>query len=307
MVDAYTLEQGSKGLDSETIDAMVKQIQLRSFKFKQAVSIVPTSSLDSTFFREDPTILSAHATAPIEGVPFGASFPTASPKLQALSSRVIAFKLEDNIPWEIIKGAVIDIQARTIIKLTEGVVKAVDDYILGQLSETPSNGSPLTEFNFAQTLQIQSYSISSDRYWNGSSGAIVDDLGAAQQLIGDKFYDNGNTLTFVSARDRRSIVKYLHDKGAQYNTLGEDMALNGRIARVAGTTLVETPSIPASYSLMVVPKICATYKEFESLKSATTTDKFKSLNIRVIEEGAIELTDPLAVVVIRGTQGMDGL
>src|SRR3990167_4737744 len=242
---AYTLEQGSSGLDAETIDAMVKQIAARTYKFKQAVSIIPTSSLDNTFFREDPTILTGQANAAIKGVPFGAAFPSMHPKWERLSVRNIKFAAEDNIAWETIKGSAIDIQARIVIKLTDAVVKAVDDYIFDQLSQ---------DRDFASSLLIQSYSISSDKYWNGTSAAIVNDLGAARRLIGDKFYDNSNTLTFISPRDHQSVVDYLHSKGAQYNSLGEDMAINGKVARVAGTTLVETPTVTASYALMVVPK-----------------------------------------------------
>lgn len=295
---AYTLEQGSQALNREDVDAMVKQIAAQTYKFKQAVSIVGTDSLDNTFFREDPTVLTGSGTANIKGVPFGATIPTAHPKWERLSSRVLAFKIEDNIAWEIMKGSVIDMQARTIIKLTAAVVKTVDDYIYDQLSQ--SN-------NFAQSLEIQSYSISLDKYWNGASAAIVKDLGAARRLIGQKFYDNTNTLTFVSSRDMQSINDFIHNKGAQYEKLGEEAAVNGRILRLAGTTLVENQSTTASYALMVTPKICATYKEFVPLTTVTIEDPLKSWTVRVAEEGVVERTDPLAIVVIRGTQGVDGL
>ena len=297
---AYTLEQGSRGLDAETIDAMVKQTAARSFKFKQAVSIIPTSALDQTFFREDPTILSGGANASFEGVPFGAAFPHASPKWEQATVRVTKFAAEDNIAWEFIKGSAIDIQARKIIKLTEGVVKAVDDYIFGELTQDATD-------NFNNITLIQSYSISADNYWNGTSAAIVNDIGAVRRLVGEANYETTNTLLFVSPRDHQSIMSYVHDKGAQYNTFGEDVAKNGRVGRLAGATIVETQTMVASFALLVVPKTCATYKEFESLKSTTINDPYKSLTIRVVEEGAIELTDPKAIVLIRGTQGVHNL
>jgi hypothetical protein len=295
---AYTLEQGSSGLNAETIDSMVKQVAARTYKLRQAVSVVPTSSLDNTFFRKDPTILTGGATADIKGVPFGASFPTGKPKFERLSVRNLKFAFEDNIAWELIKGSAIDIQARTVFSITEGVVNAWDLYAWDILSQSQ---------NFASSLIIQSYSIANSKYWNGSSAAIVNDLGAARRMIGDKNYDNSNTLTFVSTRDLQSINDYVHSKGAQYSTLGQDAAVNGRIMRLAGTTLVETPTVTSSFALMLVPKTCATYYEFESLKSTTIEDPYKSLTIRVVEEGAIGITDPLSIVIIRGTQGVDGL
>jgi len=295
---AYTLQQGSTSLEAETVDAMVKQIAARTFKFKQAVTIVPTSSLTNTFFREDPTILAGGANASIEGVPYGADFPNMSPKWEQATVKNIKFAATDNIAWEFIKGSAIDIMARKIIKVTEAVVKAVDDYIWGELTQDRA---------FDSSLLIQSFSISSDKYWNGTSAAIVYDLGAARRLIGEKNYETGNLIAFISPRDHQSAVDYLHSKGAQYNSLGEEMALNGRVAKVAGITLVESQSVSASFALVVVPKTCATYKEFESLKSTTINDPYKSVTIRVVEEGAIELTDPLAIVLIRGTQGVHQL
>lgn len=292
---AYTLETGSRGLDAETIDAAIKQVAMRTYKFKQAVSIVPTSSLDQTFFREDPTILTAGANAPIEGVPFGAAFPQVGTKWEQATVRVKKFAAEVNIAWENIKGSAIDLQARQLIKATESVVKAVDDYIWGELTQDYAG--------VAKALLIQSFAISADKYWNGTSAAIVNDLGKARRMIGDKYYDTNDLIAFISPRDHQSIVDYLHSKGAQYNTLGEEMATNGRVARVAGITLVESQSVTASLALVVKPKICATYKEFESLKSTTIDDPYKSLTIRIVETGAIELTDPLAIVVIEGTQG----
>src|SRR3990167_3139421 len=106
---AYTLQQGSTSLEAETVDAMVKQIAARTFKFKQAVSIVPTSSLTQRFFREDPTILTGGANASIRGVPYGAAFPNISHKTEEATVANVPFKAEGNIAWEFIKGSAIDI------------------------------------------------------------------------------------------------------------------------------------------------------------------------------------------------------
>ena len=305
---AFTLEAGSKALDKEVIDAMVKQIQLRTFKFKQAVSIVPTSGLSHVFIREDPLILTGGANAPIEGTPFGADFAKMRPKWEERTVRIVPFKAEDNIAWETLKGSVIDIQARTVIKLTEAVVKAIDDYIYGEVTEDATDESLGAGVGgFDQSLEVQSFSLAADNYWNGTSAAIVNDIGACRTLLSDANYDDSNALLFVSPRDHQSIMTYVHDKGAQYNSFGEDVAKNGRVGRLGGVTIVETPTVNASFALMLVPKICATYNEFESLKSTTINDPFKSITIRIVEEGSISLTDPLAVVVIRGTQGIHQL
>ncbi|KKK69044.1 hypothetical protein LCGC14_2937990, partial [marine sediment metagenome] len=131
----------------------------------------------------------------------------------------------------------------------------------------------------------------------------VDNLLEASELIATNGnYDTNDLVCFVSPKDKRSIMNYLHDKGAQYNQLGEDIARNGAIAKVAGITLIESNSVTTSFALVLKPKVCATYKELVSLRSTTINDPYKSLKIRVVEEGVVELTDPLAICLIKGTQ-----
>ena len=97
-------------------------------------------------------------------------------------------------------------------------------------------------------------------------------------------------------------MNYLADKGAQWSPIATDIAKNGQIGKVSGITIVSSNSVTASHALVVKPKICATWKELVSLRSTTVDDPYKSLKIRVVEEGVLELTDPLAVVLINNTQ-----
>ena len=60
-------------------------------------------------------------------------------------------------------------------------------------------------------------------------------------------------------------------------------------------------SITASYALVVKPKTCATWHELVSLRSDTEEDPFRSTRLRVVEEGSLILTDPLAIVLIKDT------
>ena len=83
--------------------------------------------------------------------------------------------------------------------MTEGVVKAVDDQIWDDLTESRAlNGV------------IQSFAIVDGRFWDVSSAAIIDDLMKAKQLISENGnYDTSNLMCFISPRDERSIKNYL--------------------------------------------------------------------------------------------------
>jgi len=289
----YGLESGTTAIRAEVIDSMVKQIAAQTYKFKQACAIVPTSAWKNTFFRENPTVLAGASGNATKGIPRGANFPQATVSWEEVSVRIVKYGLEDNIAWEDILSNDINIQARTVIKLTQGVVKAVDDEIWDSLTE-----------DRALQGRIQSFAVTASRFWNYSSAAIIDDLMRASQMIGDKFYDTSDLMCFVNPFEKRQIMNYLADKGAQWMPVATDIVQNGNIGKVAGVTIIESPSVTTSYALVVKPKTCATWKELVSLRSTTVEDPYKSLKIRVVEEGVLELTDPLAVVLIGGLRGV---
>lgn len=291
---------GDEILRSEVVDKAVKQIAARAYKFKQAVSIVSTSAWKNTFFRETSTVLSGGTGSGIKGIPRGADFPVATPSWTEVPTWISKHGLQENILWEDILSDDIDVQARTLFKVTEGVVKSVDDTLWNGLSE---DAAANTYGVGTSPPNIQSVHIAGGKHWSGTSAAIIDNLLNASQLIATENYSTSDLMLFVSPKDYRSIMRFVSDKGAQFPTLATEIAENGRKGRLAGMTLVESNSVIASYALVCVPKLCATWKELVPLSTNTTVDPFKSVRIRVVEEGTVNLTDPKAVVLLTNTQG----
>jgi hypothetical protein len=287
------VQVGESELRKEYVDGMVKGFAEAQYKFKQAVTISSTNAWLNTFYQETPTVLTAATGNAVKGIPRGAAFPQASVEWTKQESWVNKYGAEDNIFWEDILTDDVDVQARTIFRITEMVVKAVDDEIWSVLA----NGG-----SFA-TL-INGFRIDQDKYWNGLSGAVIDNLMYAKQLIAEDNYDTSDLMAFISPRDHRSIVSWLSGKGAQFPSVGEDMARNGRVGSLAGIRLVVSNSVTTSQALVVKPKICATWKEAVPLQSELVTDPYKSVKVRVVELGTTQLTDPSAVCLITGTQTM---
>lgn len=287
---AYDYQQGVVGLRAEVVDSMVKQTAARQYKFKQACAVVSTDAWTNTFFREQTTVPFGQAGNTVKGLPRNANFPQYTIGWDQVSCRIVKYGLEENIPWEDILSNSIDVQARTIIRITEGVVKAVDDQIWLDLTE---NGT---------AVNIQTVAITLGRCWDATSAAIIDDIMQASQKIAEYNYDNSDLLCFVSPYDKRYIMKWLIDKGSQFPTVATDTLRNGQIGKIANVTFIESNSVTTSAALIVKPKTCATWKELVSLRSDTTVDPYKSVRIRVVEEGATELTDPKAVVLIINTR-----
>ena len=297
---APSTEIGQTDLRAEVVDKVIKGFATASYKFKQAVSVVSTGAWQNTYYREASGALTGSGNNAVKGIPRGANFPQAVVEWEKLTSWVEKYGLEDNIMWEDILSDNVDVKSRTLYRIAEGVASAVDAEIWSVLSEDRA-GSATTATVDIQEVALEVAS-EKGKYWDVASAAIIDDIMNAKQRIGQFNYPTSNLMMFISERDHRSIVKYLADSGAQFPSIGEEMARNGRVGKIAGVNLVVSNNVTASYALVVVPKICGTWKASVPLKTEVTVDPFKSVRVRAVEMGVLQLTDPKAVCVISGTQ-----
>ena len=283
-------EVGQQEIRAQFFDKMIKGIAPRLYKFKQAVSIESTSAWKNFFYRENTAILTGADSNPIKGIPRGAEFPTANVDWERVQSVILKYGLEKTITWEDIISNEIDVQRRTMIKITEGVVKAVDDEIWDVLTESQAPSA------------IQSVTISSGFEWGTASAAIFDNIGACKRLLGVANYPTTGLMCFISPQGQQDIDNYIYEKGAQAPTVGAEALKNGSIGRINGVEFIVSNSVTASFALVVVPKRVATWKQLVGLSTDTVTRKFKDTTITAVEMGVTQLTDPLASVLIINTE-----
>lgn len=286
----YTLQNGTGGLRSEVIDKIIKNYAEPSYIFKTAVSVNSTGGWKNTYYQENPAVLTSPYTNAGVGISPGANFPTLNAKFSKVSGWISKNGFEANITWEDILSDDIDIQTRTLFKLTQKVVNTTDTIIWNGLTE---NRSP---------VNINSFTLTDKYQWDLASAAIIDDLLQAKQKLAEANYDVGDLIAFLSPKDYRSLLNYLAGKGAQFPTLGNEVATNGNAGQLAGIQIKVSNNVTASYALVVKPNVCATWKELVPLQSTTVNDPYKTTLIRVVEEGMLQLTDPLAVCLIIDTQ-----
>lgn len=293
---AYDQSVGTVNIRKQVIDGTLKQVIPKKYVFRQALNIVSTSGWKNTFWREDPSTLTGATTSGITRNSFkeisrGAAFPNATVAWEEVHTRILKFGAEDVINWEDVLSDNIDVEQRTITKIAEGIASAEDAYIWDGLAEitTPS--------------VIQSFALTNVTYWEGSSAAIIDDLMRAKQMLKDYSYPTDNVLVFINQRDERSIVKWVTDKGAQFNSISQETALNGQVPGLAGFKFIVSPNVTTSMALVCIPKTCGTLAVLEPLKTMTKDDEGKSRLIRAWEQVTFQLTEPKAVVLIKGTRG----
>ena len=276
----------------QAFDTAVKGAAERMYKFKQVLGLNTTSAWINTFTRESTTsALSGQSGNAIRGSPRLALPARNSVDWARIDTIQEKHFFEDDISWEDIISNQINVQSRTLFRITEGVVKSVDDQIYSALT------------NVTLETTINQVNIATGLYWDGLSAAIIDDLGQAMQLIAEDDIDASDLTCFISPKDMRSINTYLVGKGAQFPQLGTEAATNGRVGRLNGINFVMANNVTASQALIVVPKLCAEWKESAPLQTNTTEDPFRSVRIRAVEIGSVNVLQPKAICLIRGTQG----
>ncbi len=287
---------GQVDVRKELIDSTLKGFADRAYKMKQAVSLVDSGAWTNFFWRGNPNTLDAGRSTNRKGVPRGAEFPQATTTMKKIRSDMEKYGLRDSIPFEDILAGEVDVRDRTLKKIAEGVVEGVDNQIFTGLS-TDADIHTVTTSIFGGTHN-------SGGAWDQASAAILDDLERCQQLFGENNYDVGNIFVFINHRDKRSITKFLTDKGAQYPSVSEKMmnSANGQIGRLGNFTFIVSPVVTASQALVLVPKVCGTWKSLLPLTTDVENEPLKDVRITAAEIGVLQVTDPKAIAIIKGTQ-----
>ncbi|MFA5051320.1 MAG: hypothetical protein WC499_04370 [Patescibacteria group bacterium] len=270
---------GEEAVRATTYDLAIKQIANYAYKFKQLVSVVSSSSWKNYFFREQTNVPEGQSGNAIKGIPRGADFPNAVLTWEQVNSRIDKYGLSATIDHEDLIAGNIDTRNRTILRIAEGVAKAVDSEIYSVLSTDSS---------------IQSGTLQGG-YWNESSGAIIKDLAKFKAQV-KAYYDNAKDFAVVVHPDMEPhILHYIYEKGSQATTSGQS-AFNGEIGNPAGVRVITSSVVAASYALFVVPKTCATWKQLMALQTETKTDAFIGDEIRACEYGVTEVHEPKQII-----------
>ena len=274
-------ETGEDTVRATSYDLAIKQIANYSYKFKQLVSVVGSSSWKNYFFREQTSVPTGQSGNAIKGIPRGADFPHAVLSWEQVTSRIDKYGLSSTIDHEDIIAGNIDTRNRTILRIAEGVAKAVDTEIYDVM---------IADGNI-QTGTLQG------GYWYETSAAIIKDLAKMKAQV-KTYYDNASDFALIIHPDNEpNILHYIYEKGAQATQSGQ-AAFNGQIGNPAGVRIITSSVVDASYGLFVVPKTCATWKQLMPLQTDTKTEAFKGDTITACEYGVTEIHEPKQIVLL---------
>ena len=281
-------------LRAETIDSLVKGFALQEYVMKDLVMINTSNAWKESYFQETAADLSASGVEAIRGVPRLAVFPTGNVNWDKKSSFNEKYGFEGTISYEDELTNEIDVIARTLLRISRAVVRAVDTQIWNVLTESQS------------ASLINSVAITAGNEWNsstiGNRDPIQNILNAIREIQIDNYNPlNGSGYLVLSPTDAANLLGNANVRNAgQFYTA--EVTKNGIIGRILGLTIKVSNTVTADYAAVIIAKECGTWKQVVALTTETKIEPGISKTIRAWEIGVCQLTNPQAVCLISNTQ-----
>ncbi|KKK66999.1 hypothetical protein LCGC14_2958460 [marine sediment metagenome] len=123
------------------IDKMIKGFALTEYVFKSLVTVSTTNGDNIRWYQETAADLTATAPSVVADIAPLAQFTTLEHTWTRQNSFPRKYGVEGFISMEDLRTTDIDVQARTVLRLTRAVVKQVDTRIYNILTETKAQAT----------------------------------------------------------------------------------------------------------------------------------------------------------------------
>jgi len=127
-------QAGQVDIRGENISKIVTVFAQKKFKLLPLLKQVNSSKLTETYYKEDPTILTASGTRNIKGITRLSEFPSVQRSWTKTSSDHIKYGAESLISMEDLRLNAFNIQARSINGIVESIVNSIDTAIYAALT-----------------------------------------------------------------------------------------------------------------------------------------------------------------------------
>ena len=280
---------GETDIYGKNISRVVKVFAQKKFKLKPLLKSIKSNNWTETYYKEDPTILTASGTRNIKEIGRLSEFPSVERNWTKVTADHLKYGDESRISMEDILTDAIDVVSRTMNGIAESIINAVDIAIYAALTnETNTSGDVAAAAPWDATAE--------------STRKPISDILKGIQAIDENNYDalEGGIL-LLSPHDHRALMensKIINNPS--YKTA--DVVSNGRVGQIAGLTIVKTTSVTADEAMIIINQKTATWQEVVGLRAVTIVEPGKHTLIRSWTIGQIQITDPLTIYTITNTQ-----
>lgn len=279
-------EIGEQDIRGENIERAVKGFSDKGYKLRPLLMQQSSDKHTETYYRETNTPLAAGGNRNVNQVARGALAPELHPSWTEVNTINVKFMGQGLIFYEDRLTNAIDTQARTLYKVSEAIVNAVDSYIYTSLAATSStSGDAVTANDDWDSATIAN---------RDPIGDILIGIGA----MGANYYDVvGQGAIIMRAVNYANLLR--NDKvinNPSFKTA--DVVSNGVVGQICGLDIVQSENCTADEAMIIMKNRAATWKSVVALTSDVKEDAGISTRIRAWEYGHIQITDPQALYTI---------
>ena len=284
---------GTSLLFGENISRIVTVFDAKKFKLKPLLMNVKSSNWTETYYKEDPTILTARGTRNIKEIGRLSEFPTLEASWTKVSAEHFKYGGEGEISIEDILTDAINVQARTLDKISEAIVNSVDIAIYAALTaETSTAGT-----------------VNAVAFWDDTAASTRDpiqDILRGEQAMMENNYDAlAGGVLLLNPHDYASLMmnsKVINNPS--FKTA--DIVSNGRVGMIAGLTIVVTTSVTDDEAMIIIRNKTATWQSVQDLKTAVISNDQETAGIKVLIRswliGQIQIIHPKSIYTITETE-----
>jgi len=282
-------QAGQVDIRGENISKIVTVFAQKKFKLLPLLKQVNSSKLTETYYKEDPTILTASGTRNIKGITRLSEFPSVQRSWTKTSSDHIKYGAESLISMEDLRLNAFNIQARSINGIVESIVNSIDTAIYAALTAEGSTSG----------------TIAATATWDNATATNqnpINDILRGIQAMDENNYDAmENGVLLVNPHDYASLMqnsKVINNPS--FKTA--DIVSNGKMGQVAGLTIVKSTTVTDAEAMIIVRGMTATWQSAIGFETALVEKAGISTIIRSWQMGQIQIVHPKAIYTITGTE-----
>ena len=273
------------------IDKVVKGFALTQYIFKNLVTVSSTDGDNIRWYQETAADLTATAPSVVADVAPLAVFTTLEASWTRQNSFPRKYAVEGFISLEDLRSTDIDVQARTVLRLTRAVVKQVDTRIYNILTESQSPSL------------IGTAGAVGTGWDDTTNGNPIIDIMSGSQAISENDYDmSSGYIIAMNPKNHKDLLNYIITvKGSSIPSFSSEKVKSGVVMNLLGGSVVVSNNVVANSVFLGLPAKAVTWKTLMGITSKVIDDPGLGIKIRVWEEGEAILTDPKASYLITGT------
>jgi len=280
---------GQIDIRGENISSVVTVFAQKKFKLKPLLKNVKSSKLTETYFKEDPTILTASGTRNIKGIGRLSEFPGVQRSWTKVSADHVKYGDESLISMEDLRLNQFAVQTRAVNGIVESIVNAEDTAIYAALTAEGSTSG----------------TVASGNPWDDATAANqnpIDDILRGIQAMDENNYDAlEGGLLLVNPHDYASLMqnsKVINNPS--FKTA--DVVSNGKVGQICGLTIVKSTTVTDDEAMIIINQLTATWQSAVGFESALIEKPGISTIIRSWEMGQIQIIHPKSIYTITNTE-----